>query len=162
MSHTFFCNYSKCPTPLGANKKCSRCQNTRYCSDACHIADWPEHKETCRETARDFLKQQLYAHVVARHGLDLNHYPYVHFEGFMKHLSEQYEKRTLQEWMDDWLGGWYTENRERKELLRSLFQKNNMKWSQDAYDVYDAWALCRPGNRYEKMTEFIRMSREMF
>ena len=70
--------------------------------------------------------------------------------------------RSLQEWMDDWLGGWYHENRERKEMLRSLFHKNGMKWSEDAYALYLEWAERRPGNRYEKMTEYVKLSRDMF
>jgi len=28
-------------------KKCSKCQNTYYCSKECQVSDWKEHKKTC-------------------------------------------------------------------------------------------------------------------
>lgn len=33
----------------GKLKKCSRCQQRAYCGPACQLADWPEHKRTCRQ-----------------------------------------------------------------------------------------------------------------
>ena len=148
MSHTYFCYYSKCANPTGTpTKKCSRCQNTRYCSEACHMADWSNHKEECLLAAQERLKKQLYEQIVHRHGLELMNYPYEHFQGFMKHHSFNHNRRTLQEWMEDWLGGWYNDERERKEMLRSMFHQNQLKWSEDAYVPVSYTHLTLPTNR---------------
>jgi hypothetical protein len=76
--------------------------------------------------------------------------------------SHRYASRSIQEWMEDWLEGFYTEERERKETLRSLFQTNCLRWSNDAYTLYQSWSKDRQGNRYQKMTEFINVTEILF
>jgi hypothetical protein len=36
---------------VGAAKKCGDCMNVVYCSRVCQVADWQEHKTTCRSAA---------------------------------------------------------------------------------------------------------------
>ena len=53
-------------------------------------------------------------------------------------------------------------NRERKEMLRLMFQTNGLKWSVDAYQLYLDWTADLKGNRYQKMTEFIKATNALF
>ena len=36
--------------------RCSRCKQVRYCSQACQVADWPEHKHECPALASPILQ----------------------------------------------------------------------------------------------------------
>jgi hypothetical protein len=64
--------------------------------------------------------------------------------------------------MEDWLNGWYTSDRERKEMLREMFQTNGLKWSLDAYQLYLEWTDDLKGNRFQKMAEFIKATKSLF
>ena len=35
--------------------RCAGCHVTRYCSDACNVAGWKQHKETCKEISKRSL-----------------------------------------------------------------------------------------------------------
>jgi len=163
MSHTYFCCNTACPN--GNNlyaKKCGDCQASWYCSESCQKVDWPGHKTECRQVTQEHFENDLFHTIAARLDIDPLSHPFEHFKGFMKHHSWRYSKRTTQEWMEDWLSGWYNEDRERKEMLREMFQKNGMKWSSDAYTLYLKWADKRHGNRFDKMAEFIKLSKSLF
>lgn len=163
MSHTYFCCNSNCPNGQNIHAlKCGGCETSWYCGETCQRLDWPNHRQECRVIARTNFEKQLFHIVATSLGLDIESYPFEHFQGFMKHHSYLYSPRTTQEWMEDWLSGWWNEDRERKEMLRNLFHTNGMKWSLDAYKLYLAWAENRNGNRYEKMKEFIRTSKPLF
>jgi len=41
------CGCCKTPTAQKALKRCSRCQWTYYCSEACQRDDWRQHKKDC-------------------------------------------------------------------------------------------------------------------
>jgi len=154
MSHLFFCG--ACSEP--AVSKCGGCMEVRYCSQDCQHAVWEEHKAECGKKTAERLERELFACVCARVGRDANQYPFENFKGFMKHQAHLHDKRTVQEWMEDWLLG----DMERKMLLRGIFHKNGLKWSVDAYTLYVAWAEGRTGNRFEKMTAFVKATRWMF
>ncbi len=48
------CQYGKCAKdPVKSAKKCSGCKLVRYCSPECQIADWPTHKQSCRQEELD-------------------------------------------------------------------------------------------------------------
>jgi len=163
MSHIYFCCNSNCPNGKNIHAmKCGGCETSWYCGETCQKADWPNHKFECRDVARIHLEKELF-HIVAKtQDRDTDAYPFEHFQGFMKHQSYLYTPRTTQEWMEDWLSGWYTESRERKDMLRTLFHTNGMKWSLDAYVLYLRWSEIRNGNRYQKMKEFVKLSKSLF
>jgi MFS family permease len=50
----------------------------------------------------------------------------------------------------------YTPERERKQLLRSVFLAKGLIWSSDVYPFYTEWANQRSGNRYEKIMGFAK------
>jgi hypothetical protein len=124
----------------------------RYCSQACQQAEWVEHKAECEKKTAARLERALFDCVCARLGQEAS---FEDFKEFMKHADE---KRTVQEWMEDWL----LDNSERKAMLRGLFHKKGLKWSADAYMLYEEWEEGRAGNRFEKMTAFIKATRWMF
>lgn len=39
-------------------KRCSRCKTAHYCSPACSAADWPYHKDDCRQMAAERAAEQ--------------------------------------------------------------------------------------------------------
>jgi hypothetical protein len=104
----------------------------------------------------------MFASIGARLGRDTQTHTYEQFKDFMKHESHLYSKRTTQEYMEDWLNGWYTSDRERKEMLREMFQTNGLKWSLDAYQLYLEWTDDLKGNRFQKMAEFIKATKSLF
>ena len=130
----------------------------RYCSQDCQHAVWKEHKAECGKKTAERLERELFACVSKRVGRDAEQYPFENFKGFMKHQAHLHEKRTVAEWMEDWL----LNDMERTMLLRGIFHKNGLKWSVDAYTLYVAWAEGRTGNRFEKMTAFVKATRWMF
>jgi len=107
------------------------------------------------------MERELLAIVAARLGVDITNYPYEHFQGFMKTRLDA-SRLTTQEWMEDWFTSWDNENWERKDMLRGLFKSAGLAWSPDAYTLYLQWSADRSGNRFEKMSEFIKMSRPLF
>ena len=162
MSHTYFCCNAHCPNGTTIHAmKCSGCLAAWYCGETCQKKDWPNHKTDCHAASEELLERELFAGIAKRLDRDCSSYPYEHFQRFMKHHSYRYSTRTTQEWIEDWLGGWYTEDRERKELLRQMFHANGLKWSLDAYP-YCTWSELQSGNRFEKMTTFIKMSKALF
>lgn len=51
------CDLKDCTNPARSN--CSKCKQTRYCSQACQMADWPEHKIECDpENTYELKKRQ--------------------------------------------------------------------------------------------------------
>ena len=156
MSHIHFCENCS----MTATKKCSRCMTTRYCGIECQREDWKSHQGLCNATVQDTVERSLFALIAVR--LNKHNLPYEHFKGFMKNQSYRYEKRTIQQWMEDWMSGWHTEERERKEMLRGMFAKNGLSWSVDAFPMYMTWAEGRAGNRFEKMTEFVKSVQALF
>ena len=155
MSHLFFCG--ACSEP--AVSKCGGCMEVRYCSQECQHAVWEEHKFECGKKTAERLERELFACVRERLGREADQYPFENFKGFMKTQAHLLEKRTMQEWMEDWF---LYDDMERKTMLRGLFHKNGLKWSVDAYTLYVAWADGREGNRFEKMTAFIKATRRLF
>jgi len=142
---------------------CGRCRLSWYCNDVCQKADWPRHKHECRHHAQEKAEKDMFAFIGARLGCDTQTtHTYEQFMDFMKHESHLYSARTTQEYMEDWLGGWYTPDRERKEMLRAMFQTNGLKWSLDAYQLYLEWTADLNGNRYQKMVEFIKATHSLF
>ncbi len=165
MSHTYFCCNSNCPN--NSNKvhhlmTCGRCRLSWYCDEVCQKADWPHHKIECRERAQEKAERDMFASIGARLGRDTQTHTYEQFKDFMKHESHLYSTRTTQEYMEDWLNGWYTSDREKKEMLREMFQTNGLKWSSDAYQLYLEWTNDLKGNRFQKMTEFIKATKSLF
>jgi hypothetical protein len=104
----------------------------------------------------------MFTYIGARLGCDTQTHTYEQYMDFMKNESHRYPPRTTQEYIEDWLGGWYTPDRERKEMLRAMFQTNGLKWSLDAYKLYLEWTDDLKGNRYQKMAEFIRATKSLF
>lgn len=104
----------------------------------------------------------MFASIGARLGRDTMTHTYEQFKDFMKRESHLYSTRTTQEYMEDWLNGWYTSDREKKEMLREMFQTNGLKWSSDAYQLYLEWTNDLKGNRFQKMTEFIKATKSLF
>ena len=160
MSHTHFCCH--CSKALqGIPLMCGGCFTSWYCNTKCQGNDWINHKPACKTEAKNKLERELLAIVATRLGFDAMNYPYEHFQGFMKTRLDA-SRLTVQEWMENWLTGWNTENVERKDMLRGLFQSAGLSWSPDAYTLYLQWSEDRNGNRFEKMSEFIKMSRTLF
>ena len=163
MSHTFFCCHDNCPTTNNTDiKKCGGCLNSWYCSTACQKADWKFHKAECNIITRSYFDQELFRIVADRLGCDTDTYTFDQFQNFMVFESHLYPTRSIQEWMEDWLNGFYTEDRERKDTLRTMFHQHGLNWSNDAYTLYQSWSLQRAGTRYEKMKEFIKLSCVLF
>ncbi len=44
---------------IGTMKKCSNCNNVRYCSKECQLSEWPFHKRNCNKKYRNHKKQDL-------------------------------------------------------------------------------------------------------
>lgn len=165
MPHTYFCCNSTCPNDSNGKRHlmtCGRCRLSWYCDGVCQKADWPRHKHECREQAQEKAERDMFASIGARLGRDTMTHTYKQFKDFMVHESHLYAARTTQEYMEDWLSGWYTSERERKEILRLMFQEKGMKWSSDAYQLYLEWTADLKGNRYQKMTEFIKATNSLF
>lgn len=141
---------------------CGRCRYSWYCDEICQKADWPHHRTECRERAQEKAERILFANIGERLGRDTQTHTYEQFKDFIQHESHLYSARTIQEYMEDWLGGWYTPDRERKEMLREMFQLHDLKWSQDAYQLYLEWADDLNGNRHQKMKEFIKATKSLF
>jgi len=142
--------------------KCGGCETSWYCGKPCQQADWHNHKPECRDIARRHLEKELFHIIANSQGYDINEYPFDDFQEFMKHESHLYTPRTTQEWMEDWFGGWYKEERVRWEMLRNMFHNNGMKWSLDAYALYRSWSETRNGNRCQKMKEFVKIAKPLF
>jgi hypothetical protein len=160
MSHIHFCCH--CSKALqGTALKCGGCFTSWYCNSTCQGKDWPNHKTTCKTETKNKMERELLAIVAARLGVDITNYPYEHFQGFMKTRLDA-SRLTTQEWMEDWFTSWDNENWERKDMLRGLFKSAGLAWSPDAYALYIQWSADRSGNRFEKMSEFIKMSRSLF
>lgn len=112
------------------------------------------HKAACKVATNEWLDRTLFGIVAARVGRDVSSYPFEHFQGFMKTRLDA-STRSVGEWMEDWFLG--LEDGDRKNKLRGLFKKEGLTWSVDMYPLYVAWSEGRPGNRYEKMNEFIKV-----
>ena len=165
MSHTYFCCNSTCPNASNTSHQlmtCGRCRLSWYCDGVCQKTDWPHHKSECRQQALQRAEKDLFASIGVRLGCDTDTHTYEQFKDFMVHESHLYTGRTTQEYIEDWLSGWYTDDRERKEMLRLMFQTNGLKWSLDAYQLYLDWTADLKGNRYQKMTEFIKATHSLF
>ena len=160
MSHVHFCQNESCNE--SKTKKCSGCYSSWYCSTECQLADWPNHKAECKEIQQDRLAVKLYTQIADSMGKDIANYPYEQFKQFYKIRPTITHRMSLGDWMEDWLEGWYTYDRERKQLLRSVFLANGLVWSSDVYPYYSNWCKNRSGNRYEKMMEFVKETRFMF
>jgi hypothetical protein len=160
MSHVHFCCH--CSQSIQGNVlKCGGCFTSWYCNATCQGNDWPKHKAECKVETKTKLERQLLTIVAKRLGFHPENYPYEHFQGFMKTRLDA-SRLTVQEWMEDWFTGWHTEERERKDMLRGLFKAAGLCWSPDVYTLYLQWSEEREGNRFEKMSEFIKMSRTLF
>jgi hypothetical protein len=165
MTHSYFCCNSACPNSTNATLSlmtCGRCRLSWYCDGVCQKADWPRHKQECRQQAHEKAEKDMFTYIGARLGCDTQTHTYEQYMDFMKNESHRYPPRTTQEYIEDWLGGWYTPDRERKEMLRAMFQTNGLKWSLDAYKLYLEWTDDLKGNRYQKMAEFIRATKSLF
>ena len=161
MSHIHFCQNENCNTS-SKTKKCAGCQSSWYCSMECQKVDWPNHKAECKEIQQDRLAVKLYTQIALRMGKDVANYPYEQFKQFYKIRPVIQNRMTLGDWMEDWIEGWYTYDRERKQLLRSVFLSNGLVWSSDVYPFYSEWSNNRSGNRYEKIMTFVKETRFMF
>lgn len=159
-SHLHFCQNDECNETK--TKKCAGCQSSWYCSMECQKVDWPNHKAECKEIQQDRLAVKLYTQIAASMGKSVSNYPYEQFKQFYKIRPIIPHRMTLGEWMEDWLEGWYTYDRERKQLLRSVFHANGLVWSSDVYPYYAEWSKGRSENRYEKMMAFVKETRFMF
>ena len=165
MSHSYFCCNSNCSNDTNNTTQlmtCGRCRYSWYCNEVCQKADWSYHKRECNERAQEKAEREMFASMGARLGRNTHVYTYEQFKDFMKNESHYYSKRTIQEYMEDWLDGWYSTDRERKETLREMFQKNGLKWSLDAYQLYLTWSDDLKGNRFQKMNEFIKATKMLY
>jgi hypothetical protein len=138
---------------------CSGCRSVRYCSDVCQRADWKSHKSGC--VAYWGVTRLLFVQVANRLNKCRRNYP---FEEFKEYLQENWLKPhvTLQDHMEDWLEGPYTEMAERKRMLRRLFRIDGLAWSQDVFPLYTEWAENQEGNRFQKMKRFMEEYRVLF
>jgi hypothetical protein len=159
MSHLHFCQNESCDA--SKTKKCAGCYSTWYCSTECQQVDWPNHKTECKEIQQDRLAVKLYTQIAESMGRDVANYPYEEFKKFLKNQPTN-DRMTLGDWMEDWLEGWYTYDRERKQLLRSVFLAKGLIWSSDVYPFYTEWAKNRSGNRYEKIMGFVKETGFLF
>ena len=152
MSHSYFC--ASCSKSIAVPLKCGGCFSSWYCNDKCQKADWPAHKAECKAATKEWLDRTLFGIVAARLGRDTQSYPFEHFQGFMKTRLDA-STRTTQEWMEDWFVG--LEDGERKHMLRGMFKAAGLPWSVDTYPLYITWSEGQPGNRFKKMSEFIKV-----
>ena len=154
MGHTHYCHTESCSNT--APLKCSRCLTVRYCSEACQRLDWRHHRETCCSLGHAILKQELFERIQQRMGRE--GFLYEHFEGFMANHAHLYAPRSLHEWMEDWISGWWNKERERKEQLRSLFRSAGRAWCPEMHGLYEMWSAGRPGTRSERMAAFLEIT----
>jgi hypothetical protein len=139
MTHIHFCAHVSCVAQ--GTLKCGNCNRARYCSTVCQRADWEHHKAACKEASHDRLQRLLFQTISARLGVEKS------YEEFLDSGHDH---------MEEWLEGPYGYEAARKKMLRTLFQTSSLAWSVDVYPVYREWAAGRPGNRFQKMKEFIR------
>jgi len=138
---------------------CSGCRSVQYCCEVCQRADWKDHKSSC--VIHWGVTRLLFVQITDRLNKSRRDYP---FEEFKEYLQEQWLQphATLQDHMEDWLEGPYTQMAERKRMLRRLFRTDGLIWSQDVFPLYVVWEVNEEGNRFQKMKRFMKEYRVLF
>ena len=51
------CDVRRSERKVMSRNKCSRCKTVWYCSRACQLSDWKEHKKTCKEMVKTTISK---------------------------------------------------------------------------------------------------------
>lgn len=151
------CAYPSCRQI--AQRKCGGCRMVSYCDTNCQREDWSSHKRRCALHSKG--ARRLFEQIAERLNRSADTYP---FEDFQAYVEERPigDTASLQEYMEDWLEGPFTDITARKKLLRRLFAEKGLSWSQEVFPMYVEWAENQTGNRFQKMLSFIHEHRMLF
>lgn len=130
---------------------CRGCRIAHYCNEACQRHDWQKHRSFCKGIIPLF--EQLCIRL--NRGLD----QYQHFADYMRGRDRM--EYPMIQWMEDWLEGPYSEDVQRKRMLRKMVENEGKAWSSDVFSLYTTWSYGKEGNRYQKMTAFIKSFRDL-
>ena len=130
-----------------------------YCSTDCQREDWSSHKRRCALHSKG--ARRLFEQIAERLNRSTETYTFEDFEAYVEERPVG-DTASLQEYMEDWLEGPYTDMMARKKLLRRLFAEKGLTWSQDVFPMYTEWSADQEGNRFQKMLKFIHEYRMLF
>lgn len=131
---------------------CRGCRIARYCNEECQRADWLNHKSFCKGIF------PLFEQICIRLNKDPEEYR--SFADYM--LGRDQMDRSISQWIEDWLDGPYSEDVQRRLLLREQWEIRGKLWTPDVFPLYKTWSHGKEGSRYQKMMMFIKAFRNLF